>query len=80
MEFGSSLLELPGFGRRDGNQVVMQAPLLVSLQDQAALLRDEGLAGEVGDGGDIAQTAAVIRNSSRSQLKICKQVEISEKF
>ena len=54
--------------------------LLEGLQDQAALLGDEGLAGEVGDGGDIAQTAAVIRNSSRAQLKICKQVEISEKF
>ena len=45
--------------------------LLEGLQDQAALLRDEGFAGEVGDGGDIAQTAAVIRHSSSSQVQIC---------
>ena len=77
MEFGSSLLELSGLGRRDGNQVVMQAALLVGFQDHAALLCDEGFVGGVGDGRDIAHTAPVIRHTHTTQVKIWGDCQIN---
>ena len=64
----SSLLELASLGSHDRNQIVMKTTLLVGLQHQTALLRHEGLVGDVGDGRDVTHTAPVIRQTTGRPL------------
>ena len=52
---------------------MVETTLLEGLQHEAAFLRDEGLVGQVGDGGDIAQTAAVVRHTNRAEVEICNK-------
>ena len=73
VQFGSSLLELALLSRHYWDQIVVEATLLEGLQHEAAFLRDEGLVGQVGDGGDIAQTAAVVRHTNRAEVEICNK-------
>ena len=52
---------------------MVKTTLLIGLEDEAALLRDECLVGHVGYPGHVTQTAAIVtRTSSHSQVEICK--------
>ena len=73
VKLGAPLLELALLGRHDWDEIMVKTTLLIGLEDEAALLRDERLVGHVGYPGHVTQTAAIVTStSSHSQVEICK--------
>jgi len=66
MKFGPFLLKFPSSGCLYWDEVMMLDAFLHCLEDEAGLLRDEGLVAGVADPGDIAHAARILTTLSRN--------------